>query len=480
MKRFFILMLAVLSLLVCTSALADDPLMVLGEDNIRTLEAKYTDYDIVSAYRFDNNNVVVSMHKDQGRNLMVLVQNNKVTYAGSGAVPQGDAVYVGMDSACSAADHLWHFTAIQGDGTDTQTAACHYYTDRNGEFRLGTYRVNGVVITVSNDRLDYAGTIVRGTIENRLKHVNIASLPKTASAARKYLSTMPEIPDGTLSAKSIEFAAGKAYAVYSAPDANSLRGAAGKAKVSTNDWVQVFGRDGEWIMVQYDITANHFRIGYIPASSLPTGVIVPSLEYTGTGAVTSYAVKVTDDPLNSQAELLEIPADTQVMVLGSMGTWSYIEGTDKGVRYRGFVPAESLTVSNVITSEQEARQLLAGVWTVLAGGADNADSLEFYENGSVHGHFYSKEHRGAISAMELIADGELNSDWDGSWMIHTYDTALQLYWNDPEFELTITRNGEQKHYGMRICWEPYGVNGPNYALILSTEDQNSTGLVLCK
>ena len=45
-------------------------------------------------------------------------------------------------------------------------------------------------------------------------------------------SIVPEIPDGTLSAEVFGFDSGKVYAVYSAPDVKSIRGADGKSKVS--------------------------------------------------------------------------------------------------------------------------------------------------------------------------------------------------------------------------------------------------------
>ena len=79
----------------------------------------------------------------------------------------------------------------------------------------------------------------------------------------------PEIPIGSLSAEVFGFDAGQTYAVYSAPDVKSLRGAGGKSKVSTNDWVQVFGREGDWLLVQYDVEDKYYRIGYISAKAIP-------------------------------------------------------------------------------------------------------------------------------------------------------------------------------------------------------------------
>lgn len=82
-----------------------------------------------------------------------------------------------------------------------------------------------------------------------------AALADTASA--------PDIPQGTLNAEVMSFTPGQTYAVYSAPDSRSIRGAKGRARVSTNGWIQVFGAEGDWLLVQYAITPEHCRIGYI-------------------------------------------------------------------------------------------------------------------------------------------------------------------------------------------------------------------------
>ena len=70
-----------------------------------------------------------------------------------------------------------------------------------------------------------------------------AALADTASA--------PDIPQGTLNAEVTPFTPGQTYAVYSAPDSRSIRGAKGRARVSTNGWIQVFGAEGDWLLVQY-------------------------------------------------------------------------------------------------------------------------------------------------------------------------------------------------------------------------------------
>ena len=272
----------------------------------------------------------------------------------------------------------------------------------------------------------------------------------------------PEIPTGTLSADVFGFDASQTYAVYSAPDIKSIRGAGGKSKVSTNDWVQVFGREGDWLMVQYDVNDKFYRIGYISAKAIPTGMSVPNLSLTNDAVVTMDKVNVTDDPLGNQGTLVEIPADSHVTRLGTMGDWSYIEGTKDEKLFRGFVPSTILSDTMVVYSVEEAKRVLEGEWSVYAGDAGNADYLKFDGNGEIHG--------------RLSVD---SAEWNGQWVIDKYDPTQKVYWNDPEFELTIYRDGGMNTYGLRICWEPYGTNGASYALILSEEGRNS-GLVLCK
>ena len=61
---------------------------------------------------------------------------------------------------------------------------------------------------------------------------------------------------------------------------------------------RVFGSEGDWILVQYDITDTHNRIGYIYKNALPADVTVPELNLTNVPAIVHYDVEVTDDPVS--------------------------------------------------------------------------------------------------------------------------------------------------------------------------------------
>lgn len=66
-----------------------------------------------------------------------------------------------------------------------------------------------------------------------------------------------------LEAQAAAFPAGQRYAVYSGPGEDYLRGANGKAAVSTNASIQSFAKENGWIMIEYAIDDAHHRIGWI-------------------------------------------------------------------------------------------------------------------------------------------------------------------------------------------------------------------------
>ena len=273
----------------------------------------------------------------------------------------------------------------------------------------------------------------------------------------------PVLPEGTLYAEEVDFKTGQTFPVYSAPSGKSVRGAKGKARVSTNDWIQVFGRDGDWILVQYAITEEHYRIGYITAKSLPKGTEVEELSFTASPAVLNYDTDVTDDPLFSQSVLASLPENTKVTCLATLGSWTYIEYADSEQYFRGFIPTDS--ISRTVYSIEEANYVLAGNWKLYAGSVFGAMEMTFQSDGSMTG-----------TALSSYGETE---QWEGTWNIERYDTARKRYWNDPEFELVITRGNAVELFGLRICKQYKEDGTTSYALVLSDGD-DSSGMVLCE
>ena len=204
-------------------------------------------------------------------------------------------------------------------------------------------------------------------------------------------------------------------------------------------------------------------IGYIDKNALPKDVAVPELALTNVPAVVNYNVVVTDDPLVSQTPLARLTENTSVTVLGTMGDWTYIEGMENKVRFRGFVP--TVCLSGTVTDLREANRAIVGSWRLYAGSSINASRISFREDGSMTG-------------RSALGDGR-EVEWSGNWSLLEYDPVRGRYWNDSEFELTLTRGSAVEQYGLRICRQATENGGYKYALVLS-DGPKSSGMVLCE
>lgn len=206
-------------------------------------------------------------------------------------------------------------------------------------------------ITVTDEYMHfsrYAGDQVEkrvyGVYETSFEQFELHSFPLTIVEAEERLTLPPAIPSSRSSIslpqpKEIEFKKGKQYPVYTAPSENSYRSGNGKATMSTNDWVQVFGEDNDWLLVQYDISSDQMRFGYISATALPKDAYVRELYFAYTPCTTLRSTYITDDPLNSGVILRHLSAGTEVTLLATMGTWAYVElEMESGVAVRGFMP----------------------------------------------------------------------------------------------------------------------------------------------
>ena len=140
----------------------------------------------------------------------------------------------------------------------------------------------------------------------------------------------------------VKFQRSHDYEAYSGPSYSYLRGADGHAYMSTNDRVYVYGRERGWLLVQYDITDEHWRFGYIPLSALAEDSTVPRLNFANTTAYTTRVVELTDDPLHSRAKLYTLLAGEEVTCLARLDNWIYIEY----MNVRGFVPGNCLRLGD--------------------------------------------------------------------------------------------------------------------------------------
>lgn len=228
------------------------------------------------------------------------------------------------------------------------------YSRINGNWLLKNYTdtQSDTVIAFKDNTLTYYNYAtetrvgsVEGVFQRDIRYAGLKYIPATLKKAKEYLTVAPELPsDSELVAEDIKFAGGKKYPVFTGPGTDYLRGAKKKATVSTNDWIQVFGEDDGWILIQYAINKDKYRFGYIETKSLPKNTEVKALDFSTSLAVTVANVEITDDPLYSKAALGTVPSGEDVLWFASMGEWAYIETGLDGTPVRGFVPASSLQI----------------------------------------------------------------------------------------------------------------------------------------
>lgn len=400
MKKLLSVILCALFLLGCVAALADDSAHTdtPPAEVSQHLAEKFADYtleDYIAIPGTPNGDYGFALIAS-GRNRVLLgyhAENGVMRYwrKSAGAVPQGEGV--GFFSRHSAntvyepgttdktfGDTLGFTVAyLDSVGAESWTAYISYHW-QDGGFKLFSYSdlksFEGAVLVTDrgvafydSDRDKVAGR-VDGTVQRDLRYTSYAALPKTLNAARNQLTVAPEIPVGQLNAQEIRFIGGQRYDVYSIPSngPGSLRGGNGKAAVSTNDWIQVFGEEDGWILIQYAIDKGHMRFGYIPADALPAGAKVDTLDWKNAKtACLAVDTPVTDDPLYSRSELTTLPAGARVTALATMGDWMYIESST-GDFLRGFVKQDALCYDKLYFLSDHSDNLADGILTVTPDG----------------------------------------------------------------------------------------------------------------
>ena len=362
MKRFLAVILAVV-LLIPAAVFADgysaaDQVTVPEQIHDALKKEALSGYT-ATCYLEHAGSAFVVMQAGNGTNILYVLRQKgngwSVYTKTSKAVPQGTGrVTVEQDWEKGGIvliqdyDHPYS----QGESIHSFEKRAYYSRQKNGTWNLWKFRdeIAWVTIVLSENRLSYYGGqdaeeyqgSAYGTVQTDLRYVNLSSLPRTLKEARNKLTIAPTLPCGTLSAEVIRFTGGKKYPVYSGPGENYLRGANGKAAVSTNDWIQVFGKQNDWIMIQYAIDAYHYRIGYIQSKALPKKAEVSALNLIGDIRTVLQTTVVTDDPLFSGNSVAVLSEGTDVTLLGTLGEYAYIEGNASGL-FRGFVPLTSLS-----------------------------------------------------------------------------------------------------------------------------------------
>ena len=251
------------------------------------------------------------------------------------------------------------------------------YIDTDGTL-LDTYRITDEGVTykgwLTNDRK----TFIEGRVQRDLRFFSCSGFPTDLNALRNSLSNPPKIPTGALDAEEIKFSGGKKYSVFSGPGEHYMRGGNGKAAVSTNDWIQVFGKENGWIMIQYDITSDHMRIGWIREDALPKNTTVKELELGDYKTYTTVQCDMTDDPLFTNTSVTTIQAGTELIWLSTMGSWTYVEWGGISQPVRGFIQTSCLTKMTEIQVKAAAIDVLLATDPITEEQPVTREMLESY------------------------------------------------------------------------------------------------------
>lgn len=398
MKKLLMLLLCAAMLLACAaSVLADSaytdtpPAEVLR--HIAEKYAAYTLEDYIAIKGTTNGDYGFALVA-HGKDRILLgyhADNGVMNYwrRNAGAAPQGEGVcFFSRHSANTVYEpgttdktfgNDLGFTVVYLDtpGAESWTASLSFHW-QDGAFKLFSYfgKNAGMSAHVSDAGVTFYDSgwskiigRVNGTVQRDLRYVSFADLPKTLDAAKRKLTVAPTIPAGELEAQNIHFTGGRKYEVYSAPSDSPgvLRGGNGKAAVSTNDWIQVFGEEDGWILIQYAIDSQHMRFGYIPAESLPKNARVAPLVWDAKVAYLAQDTFLTDDPLYSQSKLLSLPQGQSVWVLATMGDWAYVE-SGSGDWARGFVRLEQLYTDSIYYLVDHSENLATGTLAITQSG----------------------------------------------------------------------------------------------------------------
>lgn len=318
----------------------------------------------------------VAVKQGSRNDLVAFKQNDGWVYAwhNANALPQVDApIYLGEASSSESGQAAFNSGYIVND--ELEEHHCRWVLDQDNVWRLKSFTSFDplLFIDVAADHLHYYNTgwvdgtetdeRVYGTIQNDLRYFSLKAFPRTAAQAREKLSYAPDLPTGTLTAEKVKFTSGKKYKVYQGPGEEYGQAGNGKATVSTNDWIQVFGKENGWIMIQYDITSDHMRIGWISEKALPKHADVAELDFSPTGVTLTRDLALTDDPLFSQNAVLTLPRGQRVTRLATMGDWAYVESTN-GDCLRGFIPLDDMVVGRLCDLSDYSEERASGTLMV--------------------------------------------------------------------------------------------------------------------
>lgn len=235
------------------------------------------------------------------------------------------------------------------------------YVWQDMAFRLTHYGDNPVcqIDVVEGDLLvfynisDPGITSARYSFDQTIGGVDFYDLPRRAEDVRITGLDEPSIPadikppimdrQSFLAVQDVKLKPGK-YPVYMGPGEEFGRAANGKAAVSTNSWVQVFGEYDDWLLIHYAVSAEQYRFGWIRDDALARAQPIAVLPLVFGDIVNGEDMTLTDDPLNSRTPTVTLPEKWHDLeYLAQLGeSYSLVRTVVDGKTWWGFIPSWSL------------------------------------------------------------------------------------------------------------------------------------------
>lgn len=142
------------------------------------------------------------------------------------------------------------------------------------------------------------------------------------------------------------FYGGQSLPVYSGPGYEYYRASNGWAKVSTDEAIWAAGREGDWVLILYEISSG-YRVGYIDRSTLQYTLSADELSFSYTSAKISQSCSMTQDPISANGkEIVSLSSGDKVTYLADYydkEDWAYVEVKASGEWVRGFVPLDCIS-----------------------------------------------------------------------------------------------------------------------------------------
>lgn len=288
-----------------------------------------------------------------------------------------------------------------------------------------------------------------------LEEFNITQMPRSLAEIRRINRTGEllalEGPEWTVRSQWQGVKGSGNLPVYSAPDAGSWQAAEGKAAVSMAGDLDIIGREGDWVLVAYEVSPRTSRIGYIRADLAKD----EHLEFASLALVAEADTFLTDDPFVSQYPQMTIPAGTELTGLARAGEfYAYVETEKEGQAIRGFVPMKDLmskydrvmtTGTDLLSADVcwDVMEALVGKWYI---GNDYSNKIILFADGG-----YLPRYNAWDTGEDFVFAPEGNyrvyavEDSDGStyrMQFFTEDNQVTTFTLRLNEDATITLTGE--------------------------------------